>query len=58
VPVAFNLCLLLAACQPQRTAKDTTEAEKATLIINNAKVITLNEQNTIAQAVAIKMEKL
>jgi predicted amidohydrolase YtcJ len=54
----FSLCLLLAACQPQRPTKDAGEAEKATLIINNAKILTLNEQNTIAQAVAIKNGKI
>src|SRR4028119_644439 len=53
------LCvLLLTACQPQTGGRETGSNEKATLTITHAKIITLDEQNTVAQAVAIKEGKI
>ncbi len=52
------LCLLAAACGPKKPAADAGSAEKATLIIRNAAVITLDDRTPEAQAVAIRDGKI
>jgi predicted amidohydrolase YtcJ len=55
--ILLHISLFLVACQPQQS-KDKEGDVKANLIIRNAKVITLDEQNPIAEAVAIKEGKV
>ena len=51
--------LLLTGCNPQTTTStDKSATGKATLLITNANIITLDERNTLAQALAIADGKI